>query len=162
AAYQRAAQALAEGGREAARRFAAEALAEDPSHVQARSLLAGLDPRSPVSPTSRSEDDLPPTMIGTSFGTMQAAADAAATIIVPPSLQGPKKPHLPAARQAAPKARAPEPDAPRVQRSSVPPWRTWTAPGAQFASLWKRYSIPMVAVAALVLVGGVIAAAVWF
>jgi serine/threonine protein kinase len=163
AAYQRAAAALAEGGRDAARRFAAEALAEDPSHVQARSLLAGLEPpRSPIAPTTQADDDLPPTIIGMSFGNRAPEPEAAPTIIVPPSMQGPKRPHLPAPRQAAPKARTPDSDPPRAEPPQLPPWRTWTSPGSPLASLWKRYSIPIMATGALGLAAGVVAAAVWF
>ena len=48
AAYQRALAASQGGAPEAARRFAVEALAEDPSHVAARALLARLQPRAPL------------------------------------------------------------------------------------------------------------------
>ena len=51
AAYQRALEAARSGSREAARRFAVEALAEDPSHAGARTFLAGLEHRSPVPAT---------------------------------------------------------------------------------------------------------------
>ena len=78
AAYQRALGAAQSSSREAARRFAVEALAEDPSHAGARSFLAGLDNRSPLpSPQSApprrpafssGETSVGETQIGTSAG----------------------------------------------------------------------------------------------
>ena len=51
AAYQRALEAHRSNARDAARRFAVEALAEDPSHAAARAFLAGLEQRSPAAAT---------------------------------------------------------------------------------------------------------------
>ena len=47
AAYQRALEASRSNARDAARRFAVEALAEDPSHAAARAFLAGLEHEKP-------------------------------------------------------------------------------------------------------------------
>jgi predicted Ser/Thr protein kinase len=64
AAYQRALEASRGNARDAARRFAVEALAEDPSHAAARAFLAGLE-RSPAAPTqAASRVPAPPTAVG--------------------------------------------------------------------------------------------------
>jgi serine/threonine protein kinase len=71
AAYQRALVAHKGGAIESARRFAVEALAEDPSHVAARALLARLQTRAPVLQTVQSVPTLgpvPPTVVGTAAG----------------------------------------------------------------------------------------------
>ena len=57
AAYQRALAAYNGGAPEAARRFAVEALAEDPSHAAARALLARLQPRAPLVQTAQTAPD---------------------------------------------------------------------------------------------------------
>jgi len=71
AAYQRALAAQQGGAPEAARRFAVEALAEDPSHVTARALLARLQPRPARVETQAASllDPAPPTALGTAAGT---------------------------------------------------------------------------------------------
>jgi serine/threonine protein kinase len=71
AAYQRALAVYRGGSRDAARRSAVEALAEDPSHAGARALLAGLDHRAPVPETSHSPAPRAPAQLteaGTSVG----------------------------------------------------------------------------------------------
>ena len=54
AAYQRALEASRSNARDAARRFAVEALAEDPSHAAARAFLAGLEQKGPAAATQAS------------------------------------------------------------------------------------------------------------
>ena len=75
AAYQRAVDLYEEGARDAARRFACEALAEDPNHAGARTLVGRLDknrrlpgmragtPFNPSPPTSRPPSPDPPTAV---------------------------------------------------------------------------------------------------
>jgi hypothetical protein len=65
AAYQRSLAQYQEGAHEAARRFAIEALAEDPYHPAARALLEQLDPEAWIStpPPRRQATPLPPTVV---------------------------------------------------------------------------------------------------
>jgi serine/threonine-protein kinase len=60
AAFQRAIEAERQVSRDAARRHAVEALAEDPNHAGARALLARLDPRLPRIPETPYEPKRPP------------------------------------------------------------------------------------------------------
>jgi predicted Ser/Thr protein kinase len=106
AAYQRALQAYQGGAPDAARRFAVEALAEDPAHVNARAFLARLEQR-PLLPATQSAVPLAPasqtaagtfvskaqrfppgpalpTIIGTSAGQAPPTIASAPTIIVAP------------------------------------------------------------------------------
>src|SRR6185503_19592714 len=72
AAYQRALTAHTGGATEAARRFAVEALAEDPSHAAARALLARLQPRAPLVQTAHTASPLDP-VTATAVGTFGGA-----------------------------------------------------------------------------------------
>jgi serine/threonine protein kinase len=97
AAFQRALEAAQSSSREAARRFAVEALAEDPSHAGARAFLASFDHRSPLPATQSAGPRTPAfspgnTAVGetaistsagspasTSVGTMSTAAGTMST-----------------------------------------------------------------------------------
>ena len=65
AAFQRSQNVFREGATEAARRFAIEALAEDPDHLDARAFIErlGADSFPPPPPPSRARSTLPPTML---------------------------------------------------------------------------------------------------
>jgi Divergent InlB B-repeat domain len=56
AAYQRALASYQSGSRDAARRFAVEAIAEDPGHAGARALLSRLERRPPETPAAPARD----------------------------------------------------------------------------------------------------------
>ncbi|HXI28858.1 MAG TPA: serine/threonine-protein kinase, partial [Vicinamibacterales bacterium] len=60
AAYQRALASYQAGSRDAARRFAVEAIAEDSSHAGARALLSRLEKRSPDTPAAPPPENPPP------------------------------------------------------------------------------------------------------
>jgi hypothetical protein len=78
AAYQRALEAARAGSRDAAKRFAVEALAEDPSHAGARAFLQGLEQRAPAAtqaaPPRAPAAPAGATSVGTVLGTSQAGA----------------------------------------------------------------------------------------
>jgi hypothetical protein len=86
AAYQRALEAARTSSRDAARRFAVEALAEDPSHAGARAFLAGFEQRRPPPPqaTEAAAPRAPTvaagsTSVGTAMGT--SVGDAGRTAV---------------------------------------------------------------------------------
>jgi hypothetical protein len=91
AAYQRALDAARTSSREAARRFAVEALAEDPSHAAARAFLAGFEQRGGIAPSATAgegpfragETSVGATAMNTSVGSAgpTAVGDVGATSI---------------------------------------------------------------------------------
>src|SRR5262245_7637327 len=135
AAYQRALAAAQGGAPEAARRFAVEAVAEDPSHAKARAFLASLDPRPRVPATAQSPGALPPTVVSTSVSRGSDSTIASApTIIVSP----------PAPARARPPQRRDQ--APWKAGSEKKPQRQPTAPRRSFqdyAALWTKYRRPI-------------------
>jgi serine/threonine protein kinase len=85
AAYQRALAAYREGARDPARRFAVEALAENPNHREARSLLQRIesDGRPPAPSSGDVPNALPPSAGASSGPTVAESLDA--TIVIRPS-----------------------------------------------------------------------------
>jgi protein kinase-like protein/List-Bact-rpt repeat protein len=75
AAYQRALEAARAGSRDAAKRFAVEALAEDPSHAGARAFLQGLDQRNSPAATQAAAPRRP-SPGATSAGTAMSSRSA--------------------------------------------------------------------------------------
>jgi serine/threonine-protein kinase len=79
AAYQRALEAARAGSRDAAKRFAVEALAEDPSHAGARTFLQGLDQRNSPGATQSATPRRPSpgaTSAGTAMSTSVSSRSA--------------------------------------------------------------------------------------
>jgi hypothetical protein len=85
AAYQRSQNVFREGATEAARRFAIEALAEDPDHLDARAFIErlGADSFPPPPPPSQARSTLPPTMLadGSEAGQWDDDAASAPTVL---------------------------------------------------------------------------------
>jgi serine/threonine protein kinase len=151
AAYQRAIAAYQTGAPEAARRFVVEALAEDPSHANARALLGRL--QSPGPPSPPRPGPLPPTIISTSAGEPQDTMASAPTILISPA-----------------DARA---TTARAAAHSKRHFGGWAGPrklyeqltirggtfGQRPESFWLRYRLPVLAVAlvALVAIVGILA-----
>ena len=85
AAYQRSLAVYEEGAVEAARRFAIEALAEDPDHQDARALIERLGANLwPPPPPSGMRTTAGPTMLATGSQTVGAVDAAAATVLSTP------------------------------------------------------------------------------
>ncbi len=160
AAYQRALAAYEGKAPEVARRFAVEALAEDPGHASARAFLARLERRPSAAPTQAPGKPAPSvptiagtaigstmagtaaggTIVGTTAGKTSAVASAAPTVILPPG--------------AVQKAVRPKPRAETRwdQRALARAYATWNAPA--------RISYRWVALAAGVLIIAVVVALV--
>jgi serine/threonine protein kinase len=191
AAYQRALAAYQGGAHDAARRFTVEALAEDPSHVKARALLARLEARAlrpethvaappPVEPTevSTSVSNGAPTKASAATIASTSVGRGAPTIASAPTLISPSAAEPPPTFASAPTilvspgaGRAPArrkayetlwgKDAPLKKRYD----KLWTADhtaSKQPPSLWARYRWAALAVALLVLVAGLVAIVVRF
>ena len=150
AAYQRALAAQQGGAPAAARRFAVEALAEDPSHVGARALLARLQPRAPVLETQSASllEPAPPTLVGTSANEPTPAMVSAPTILVAPT----------AARAPALRTRYQGffgKDGP-FRRRYEQLWKRDHTSRKRHEPLWRRYRWAALAAALLVLVAGIV------
>jgi serine/threonine protein kinase len=178
AAYQRAVAASQGGAPDAAKRFAVEALAEDPSHVNARAFLARLEHRAPLSATqsvaplepasqtvagtfvSRAQrvpsGPAPPTVIGTAVGKAPPTNASAPTIIVPPT----------GGRAAA--RRNPFPalwgreGMLTLKRRYEQFWKPDRTSGTRREPPWIRYRWAALAAALLLLVAGIVAIVIGF
>jgi hypothetical protein len=171
AAYQRALAAYQTKASEAARRFAVEALAEDPSHAGARALLARLENRAPLGATQAAAPSpgasstvvgtsvsdraggtlASRTVAGTSAGKPASTFASAPTVILPPT----------AARKAAVQKRSPRvwgKDQP-LRKAYEQLWRR-SSPSGRQEPVWRRYRWVILGVFLLLIVAGVVTAAI--
>jgi hypothetical protein len=157
AAYQRALAAEQGGAAEAARRLAVEALAEDPSHVAARALLARLQPRAHVVETQSASllDPSPPTLVGTSAGDSGATMASAPTIIAASTVAGPpavwKRYEALWRNRVGSRQRRDQ----QVKRHEQPVKRDAGSP-TRHEPLWVRYPRAAQVAAVLVVVAGIV------
>jgi len=184
AAYQRALAAYQGRAPEAARRFAVEALAEDPSHVNARAFLASLEhgPHPPAaSHSARPLEPLSPTAVGTSAGRTEVGTSVGGTAVGTSANKGAGRTYTSKAAQtlaSAPTIIVPPTAARAPARrnraqalwSSVGPlrkryeqlWKPDRTSGKRPEPLWMRYRWAALAVALLVIVGGIATIAIRF
>jgi serine/threonine protein kinase len=133
AVYQRSLAVYQDGGRDAARRFAMEALAEDPNHPGARSLLDQLDPKSPASGSSILNPSPARRVAPTEVGSV-----ADQPTVVQPARVG-----------------ALSRDPARQKRDAASSKRSLPL-GGGFTPLWKRYGPLAVIVAVIIVAAGVV------
>jgi serine/threonine protein kinase len=186
AAYQRALTAYHGSATEAARRFAVEALAEDPSHAKARAFLARLEPRPPLPGTSQSVSPgpplpagppippgpLPPTVISTSVSKPASTMASAPTLVSTSASQAPPTIASAPTILVTPRAaRAParwkqfqtlwSSGGPLKKRYEQLTKRDYTSPKRP-EPFWPRYRRTLLAVALLVIVAGIVAIVIRF
>ena len=150
AAYQRALAASQGGAPDAARRLAVEALAEDPSHVAARALLARLQPRAPVIET-QSGSLLEPasTIAGTAVNEGSRTIASAPTILAAPTVAG-----APALWKRY--GNLLSSGGPLLKKRREQPEKRDRPASKRHEPLWIRYPRAASAVALLVIVAGIV------
>jgi serine/threonine protein kinase len=175
AAYQRALTAHTGGATEAARRFAVEALAEDPSHAAARALLARLQPRAPLVQTAHTAsplDSVTQTAVETAAGGARtrtsgstnaspSTSASAPTIIISPASTVARAPGFwnryqrlwsrDGPQRKRDKSGTRPADKPSAKRGGSP--RKW------HEDVWTRHRRPAMAAALLVILVGIVGVA---